>query len=130
MGFERQDYIFGLTGLSTEPSAAWVSQASALLANAGGRYGAYTPVPESPLSARLLSTLWPSSINALPATLNNYFATVPGTGYSYNGVIKLDHNFTSKNIYRCIGLAGKAIKPNLLAQVWRWLPPVPIWAII
>lgn len=96
LGFERQDYIFGLTGLSTEPSAAWVSQASALLANAGGRYGAYTPVPESPLSARLLSTLWPSSINALPATLNNYFATVPGTGYSYNGVIKLDHNFTSK----------------------------------
>ncbi len=96
IGFERQDYIFGLTGLSTEPSTAWVSQAQALLANAGGKYGTYAPVTESPLSAILLSTLYPSSILNLPATLNNYFATVPGTGYSYNGVIKLDHNFNEK----------------------------------
>jgi hypothetical protein len=96
IGFERQDYIFGLTGLSTEPSDAWVSQASALLANAGDKYGNYAPVTESPLSAKLLATLWPSSIANLPATLNNYFATVPGTGYSYNGVVRLDHNFSSK----------------------------------
>src|SRR5579862_2293727 len=81
IGFERQDYIFGLTGLTTEPSTAWVSQAQALLTNAGGAYGAYPSVSESPLSARLLSTLWPSSINSLPGTVNNYFATVPGTGY-------------------------------------------------
>jgi len=88
IGFERQDYIFGLTGLSTEPSNAWISQAQSLLS----QYG----VAESPLSAKLLSTLWPSSIAGLPATLNNYFATVPGTGYSYNGVIRLDHNFNEK----------------------------------
>src|SRR6202020_1835319 len=60
----------------------------ALLTSAG--------VPESPLSARLLSTLYPSSILNLPATTNNYFATVPGTGYSYNGVAKVDINFTDK----------------------------------
>ncbi len=96
IGFEREDYIFGLTGLSTEPSSAWVNQASALLANAGGKYGSYAPVAASPLSATLLSTLYPGSIVNLPATLSNYFATVPGTGYSYNGVIKLDHNFTDK----------------------------------
>ncbi|MGP0075555.1 MAG: carboxypeptidase regulatory-like domain-containing protein [Bryobacteraceae bacterium] len=88
IGFEKQQYIFGLTGLSTEPSNAWVSQAQALL-NAAS-------VPESTLSARLLSTLWPSSIANLPATVNNYFATVPGTGYSYNGVAKVDFNFTDK----------------------------------
>jgi hypothetical protein len=88
MGFEKQQYIFGLTGLSTEPSNAWVSQAQSLLAAAG--------VPESTLSARLLSNLWPSSIANLPATTNNYFATVPGTGYSYNGVAKADINFTDK----------------------------------
>jgi hypothetical protein len=88
MGFEKQQYIFGLTGLSTEPSNAWVSQAQALLTSAG--------VPESPLSARLLSTLYPSSILNLAATTNNYFATVPGTGYSYNGVAKVDINFTDK----------------------------------
>ncbi len=46
--------------------------------------------------ARLLSALYPSSIANLPATSNNYFATVPGTGYSYNGVAKVDINFTDK----------------------------------
>jgi hypothetical protein len=88
LGFEKQNYIFGLTGLSTEPSSAWASQALSLLNTAG--------VPESPLSARLLSTLWPSSIVNLPATADNYFATVPGTGYSYNGVAKVDYNFNDK----------------------------------
>ena len=96
IGFEKQQYVFGLTGLSTEPSNAWASQALGLLNNAGGQYGAYAPVPESSLSARLLSTLWPSSIASLPATQNNYFATVPGTGFSYNGVVKLDHNFSDR----------------------------------
>jgi hypothetical protein len=89
LGFEKQNYIFGLTGLSTEPSTAWVAKADALL-TAGG-------VTPSPLSATLLSTLYPSSIQNLPATLSNYFATVPGTGYSYNEVAKFDENFNEKN---------------------------------
>jgi len=29
--------------------------------------------------------------------VNNYFATDPGTGYSYNGVATLDHNFNAKH---------------------------------
>jgi len=95
LGFEKQNYIFGLTGLSTEPSAAWVSNANVLLNNAGNAYGAYLPITPNPLSTTLLSTLWPGSIVGLPAVTNNYFATVPGTGYSQNGVIKLDHNFTA-----------------------------------
>jgi carboxypeptidase family protein len=86
LGFEKQNYIFGLTGLSTEPSAAWVSKATGLLTANG--------VPVNPLSQSLLGALWPSSIVGLPAVTSNYFATVPGTGYSQNGVIKLDHNFT------------------------------------
>src|SRR5438270_3396613 len=88
-GFEKQNYIFGLTGLSTEPSAAWVTQARNLLTTNG--------VPESPLSDSLLAALWPSSIKNLSPTTNNYFATVPGTGYSYNEVFKIDHNFNDKN---------------------------------
>jgi hypothetical protein len=86
-GFEKQNYIFGLTGLSTEPSSAWVAQARAL----------FNPANENKLSDSLLAGLWPSSINNLPATANNYFATVPGTGYSYNEVGKIDHNFNEKN---------------------------------
>jgi hypothetical protein len=97
--FEKQDYIFGLTGLSTEPSAAFVQQAEAQLAAAG------TPV--SPLSLKLLSTLWPSSIQNLPATTNNYFATVPGTGYSLNGVAKIDINFNAKNHLSLHWFAGE-----------------------
>ena len=97
LGFEKQNYIFGLTGLSTEPSNAWVSQAQALLTNAGGTYGAYAPVAQSTLSTTLLNALWPSSIRNLAPTTNNYFATVPGTGYSYNEVGKIDHNFNDRN---------------------------------
>ena len=107
LGFEKQDYIFGLTGLATEPSAAWVANAGALLAA--------SHVPVSQLSCNMLGTLtsalpagatctpaavpslWPSSIHNLPATANNYFATVPGTGYSYNEVAKIDHNFNDRN---------------------------------
>jgi len=99
IGFEKQHYIFGLTGLSTEPSAAWVSQALTLMSKFG--------VPESSLSARLLSTLWPSSIVNLPGTQDNYFATVPGTGYSYNGVVKLDHNFSEKEHLSLHWFAGQ-----------------------
>ena len=89
LGFEKENYIFGLTGLSTEPSSAWVANATALL----NTYG----VTPSPLSQNLLNSLWPSSIQNLPAAVSNYFATVPGTGYSYNEVLKLDHNFNEKN---------------------------------
>ena len=87
VGFEKQNYIFGLTGRATEPSDAWVTQARALLA----------PGTESPLSDALLAALWPSSIKSLAAVNNNYFATVPGTGYSYNEVFKIDHNFNDRN---------------------------------
>jgi hypothetical protein len=97
VGFEKQNYIFGLTGLSTEPSNAWVTNSTVLLNNAGGTYGNYAPVTPSTLSATLLSTLWPSSIQNLPSTTNNYFATVPGTGYSYNEVAKFDENFNERN---------------------------------
>src|SRR5450755_4433973 len=94
VAFEKQQYILGLEGLSTEPSSAWVTQSLALLNNAGNKYGSYAPVAQSSLSSKLLATLWPSSINNLAGVTNNYFATVPATGYSYNGVVKVDHNFT------------------------------------
>jgi hypothetical protein len=91
LGFEKQNYIFGLAGLSTEPSNAWLAAARTLI-------GHYPAAKENPLSDSLLAGLWPiSTIQNLPATLNNYFATVPGTGYSYNEVGKIDHNFNPNN---------------------------------
>ncbi len=96
IGFEKQQYILGLEGLSTEPSTAYVNQALLLLNNANQAYGNYAPVPESTLSARLLSVLYPSSIAGAPAIPGNYFASDPSNGYSYNGVVKIDHNFNDK----------------------------------
>jgi hypothetical protein len=77
IGFEKQDYIFGLTGLTTEPSAVWAQSAQSLLA----KYD----VPQSSLSTTLLSTLWPSSITSLPrasrstcSSLGRSFSSSPG----------------------------------------------------
>jgi hypothetical protein len=96
IGFEQQQYIIGLSGLSTEPSTAWINQAQQLLANPGGKYGAYAPVTASSLSLNLLAALYPSNIAGLPATVDNYFASDPSTGFSHNGIVKVDHNFSDK----------------------------------
>src|SRR5579864_7427854 len=89
LSFEKQKYTIALSGLNTEPSTAYQKLALSLLqAN---------NIPESPISQALMANLWPSLINQLPAQPNNYFATSPSTGYSYNGVIKLDHNFNDKH---------------------------------
>jgi len=99
LGFEKQDYIFELTGLATEPSAAWIQNSLALLTS--------FHVPPSSVSASLFSALWPASIRSLPATTSNYFASDPATGYSYNGVAKLDHNFRSKHHLAVHGFWGQ-----------------------
>jgi hypothetical protein len=105
VSFEKQKYTFGLSGLATEPSIAYQSEALGLLtANS---------VAESPISQQLMANLWPSYINNLPAQPNNYFATNPSIGYSYNGVIKLDQNFTEKHHLsaRWFGGQGDQIAP-------------------
>ena len=91
LAFEKQQYIIGLSGLATEPSDAWIAKAQSLLTTFG--------VPESPLSAKLIgpSGFWPRGlIGGLSGTINNFFSPVASTGYSYNGVIKLDHSFSDK----------------------------------
>ncbi|HET9839654.1 MAG TPA: carboxypeptidase-like regulatory domain-containing protein, partial [Candidatus Angelobacter sp.] len=100
LGFEKQQYIIGLSGLATEPSNAWVALATDVLNNPGNKYGAYAPVPVSTLSQKLIGAngFWPQGlIGGLPATTNNFFSPVASTGYSYNGVIKLDHNFSDNH---------------------------------
>ncbi len=105
VGYEYQTYKLGLSGLSTEPSAAWTTQAVNLM----NQYG----VAVNPLSRTLLTNLWPSSIVGLPATLNNYFATSAGTGYSNNGVAKVDWNINPNNTlsFRWFGGQGSQTQP-------------------
>jgi hypothetical protein len=92
LSFEKQQYIIGLSGLATEPSDAWVNQALAVL-NAHG-------TAESSVSATAIGPngFWPRNlIGGLPATANNFFSPIASTGYSYNGVVRVDHNFNDKH---------------------------------
>jgi hypothetical protein len=92
VGYEKQDFIIGLSGLATEPSDAWITKAMTALT----KYN----VPESTVSATAIGPngFWPRSvIGSLPATANNFFSPVAEFGYSYNGVAKVDHNFTDKH---------------------------------
>ncbi len=95
--FEKQKYTIGLSGLNTEPSQAYFNAAAAVLANQGGIYGSYAPVTPSSISQQMEANFWPSYIANLPAKSGNYFATNPSTGFSYNGVVKLDHNFNENH---------------------------------
>jgi len=100
--YEKQEFVIGLSGVATEPSAAFVGNAGAVLAKDG--------VPVSLASCNSLAALtsqlaasqipagcntsgtgfWPTSgpgsIAGLAAIPNNYFAPIAETGYSYNGV--------------------------------------------
>jgi Carboxypeptidase regulatory-like domain len=108
VAYEKQDYIIGLSGLATEPSTAWVNKALAVL----NTYG----VPVNPISQTLLGELypgqtsqglWPGSIAGLAGTTSNFFSSSPSTGYSFNGVAKIDHNFNDKNHLSVRGFIGQ-----------------------
>src|SRR6266404_6167003 len=104
VSYEKQDFIIGLSGVATEPSNAWVGKAVDLLNNPGKKYGNYNAVTPSTLSCAGASSsgctggllgpdgLWPQSIiGSLPGTVNNFLSPTAEFGYSYNGVVKLDH---------------------------------------
>src|SRR5207302_1956379 len=88
VGYEKQQYLIGLSGLATEPSDAWIANAQSVL----NKFG----VPESSLSANLIGPngFWPKNlVGNLPATTHNFFSPVASTGYSYNADARIDHNF-------------------------------------
>ncbi|PYT40403.1 MAG: TonB-dependent receptor, partial [Acidobacteria bacterium] len=93
--YEKNDFVFGLSGIATEPSDAWVNQALAVLAAHG--------VTESAASTTAIGTsgFWPrsgsSSIAGLPATAGNFFSPSSEFGYSYNGVARVDHQISDKH---------------------------------
>src|SRR5713226_7693811 len=90
--YEKNDFVFGLSGIATEPSDAWVNQALAVLAAHG--------VTESAASKTAIGTsgFWPRSIiGSLAATTNNFFSPSAEFGYSYNGVARVDHQISDKH---------------------------------
>lgn len=86
--YERQKFIVGNANSATEPSQAWVDEATAVLQ----QYG----VPVNPVSTNLLS-FWPARGRTGPATTHNFFSTDDSDNYSDNGIVKIDYNINDKN---------------------------------
>jgi len=86
--YERQKLIVGNGTGATEPSGAYVTEATAVLA----RYGA----PINPVSLNLLS-LWPARGRTGAAVSPNFFSTDNSVDYSDNGIVKLDHTFNERH---------------------------------
>ncbi len=87
--YEQQNFVAGNTAQGTAPSAAWVAQAGQLLARDG--------VAVNPVSLRLINNLWPANSLTGPAAQDNFTSSANNTSDSYNGIVKLDHNFNEKN---------------------------------
>jgi hypothetical protein len=89
MDYEEQIYRQALTAPGTTPSAAWVSAAEAVMAKDG--------VAVNPLMPNVINYLWPANSLSGPALEYNYAGAGINLSNSYNGVIKLDHYFNSRN---------------------------------
>lgn len=87
--YEHQNFVIGNQSSSTEPSAAYQAEAQSVL----NFYG----VPVNPVSQSLLKTLWPQTALTGPAQSGNYFNPGTENGHSFNGLVKLDHNFNASN---------------------------------
>ncbi|HKE28239.1 MAG TPA: TonB-dependent receptor [Bryobacteraceae bacterium] len=88
MNGEEQLAITANSVLDTSPSAAWESQATAVLQ----KYG----VPANPVSMNLLN-YWPANTRTGPATTNNWFSNAQNQFKSWNGVVRVDHHFNDKH---------------------------------
>jgi Carboxypeptidase regulatory-like domain/TonB dependent receptor len=87
--YEEQKFLIGNQAQSTEPSVAYQQSANQVLQFYG--------LQENPVSATLLGTIWPGSALTGAAAPNNYFNPNAESGFSHNGLIKLDHNFNENN---------------------------------
>src|SRR5712691_2014719 len=107
--FEKQRYVNSVSGLATEPTGAYIANARAIEAANG--------VTESSISTNFINALWPTSVTGDTAagadTPRNFFGTAPSIGYSYNGNLKLDHNFSDKHhlMLRAFNGQGDQIAP-------------------
>jgi hypothetical protein len=97
--FEKQKFNIATGNSGTEPNTGYQAAALGVLNNKdpnGNPYGSWAPVPVNQTMQNLISILWPSNLIS-GTSLNAIQNPAPEFGYSYNGVIKLDHNFSSKH---------------------------------
>jgi hypothetical protein len=99
--YEQQKLIIGNGAwFQTVPSPAWVNLATGLLkAN---------NVAVNPVSTNVLGFF--AGMGNAPATINNFSTTQPDNDYSYNGVVKLDHNFKDQSNLSLRWFTGQGIQ--------------------
>ncbi len=83
---EVQKLTAGNTLPDTAPSPAWVASATQLMNQFS--------VPLNPVATKLLA-LWPANSMTGPATALNFVGADQNTYSSYNGIVKVDHNFNT-----------------------------------
>jgi TonB dependent receptor len=90
------------------------------------KFGVSSP---NTLSQTLLANLWPGFALTGPAAANNFFSPDPAKGYSNNGVVKVDHNFSVKerlSFHWFAGQGNQILPPGAspaLATSSSLLPP-------
>jgi hypothetical protein len=89
VNYEQQNYRQALSAPGTTPSGAWVSQAEAVMAADG--------VAVNPLMPKVIDYLWPADSLTGGAVVHNYAGAGINLSNSYNGVIKIDHQFNDRN---------------------------------
>lgn len=104
--FEKQKFRIATGNQGTEPSAAYQALTTPMLQ--------YYNTPVNSATSSLLTTLWPANSLTGPAQSNNYSGSAPETGYSYNGVIKIDHNFNDRQSLSARAFLGQG---NQIAPV-------------
>ena len=97
--YEKQQFIIASPASAVEPSIAYQNQALAVL----NQYG----VTANPVQQTVLNTLYPAYALQGAATGKNYSNASPTTGYSYNGVVKLDWQINEKNRLSGRGYGGQ-----------------------
>ena len=109
--YEEQKFVIGNQALATTPTVAYQQEAMQLL----DQYH----VPVNPVSLNLLNALWPANSLTGPGSPNNFFSPVPQTGFSHNGLVKVDHSFNDRNRLSFKWFVGQGVQ---IAPVGSHIP--------
>src|SRR6202166_1925608 len=101
VSFEKQRFTIGVQGLATEPTTAYQELSQQLL----NYYG----VLNNQVTSNLLASggLWPEGALTGAGSPNNFASSDPEFGYSYNGLVKIDHKLNDKNSLSFHWFAGQ-----------------------
>ncbi|HEY2472941.1 MAG TPA: TonB-dependent receptor [Terracidiphilus sp.] len=105
--FEKQKFNIATGNSGTEPNAGYQAAAEAVLTQFS--------VAESPMMKNLIGVLWPANLVS-PTSLNAIQNPAPEFGYSYNGVIKLDHTFSQKHNVSARAFLGQGTQTAPVGQ--------------